>query len=83
MDTRELAEDKNFIERGIRQTIQHPQSGEYTMSGWPVRFGGSTLPVTRAPLLGEHNIDVLERWLNLDANAITALQGDNVIGENP
>lgn len=83
MDTRELADDETFIARGIRQTIQHPQSGEYTMSGWPVRFSGSTLPITRAPLLGEHNSDVLERWLNLDAGAIAALQGNNVIGKQP
>jgi crotonobetainyl-CoA:carnitine CoA-transferase CaiB-like acyl-CoA transferase len=80
MDTMELANDQNFIERGIRQTIQHPEAGAYTMSGWPVRFGGSTLPVTRAPLLGEHNRDVLERWLNLDVSVIASLESDKVIG---
>src|ERR1041384_4759830 len=40
MDTAELAADKTFEERGIRQTMHHPKVGDYVMSGWPVRFGG-------------------------------------------
>ncbi len=49
MDTMELANDKTFEERGIRQTMTHPKVGDYVMSGWPVRFGGATPKVrTRA-----------------------------------
>lgn len=80
MDTAELANDKSFEERGIRQTIQHPKAGAYTMSGWPVRFGGSTLPVTAAPLLGQHNDEVLKGWLKLDASKLDMLRRERVIG---
>ena len=55
MDTMELANDKSFVERGIRQVMHHPQVGDYTMSGWPVRFSGKTPPIKPAPLLGQHN----------------------------
>jgi formyl-CoA transferase len=78
LDTREIADDKNFEERGIRQTMQHPQ-GNYTMSGWPVRFGGETPRVGVAPLLGQHSGDVLADWLKLDAAAIGALKAGKVI----
>ena len=46
--------------------MHHPQVGDYTMSGWPVRFSGSTPPIKPAPLLGQHNGEVLADWLGLD-----------------
>ncbi|MGE0701668.1 MAG: CoA transferase [Hyphomicrobiaceae bacterium] len=79
MDTRELADDRKFEERCIRQTMQHPQ-GAYTMSGWPVRFGGEPPKVAPAPLLGEHSADVLGDWLKMDAAAIGGLKSAKVIG---
>jgi formyl-CoA transferase len=66
MDTRELADDKTFETRKIRQTMHHPKVGDYVMSGWPVRFGGEPPAVGPAPLLGEHNQAVLEDWLGSD-----------------
>ena len=78
LDTRELADDKTFVERGIRQEMKHPE-GAYTMSGWPVRFGGQTPDVKVAPKLGEHSADVLGDWLKMDAKAIAALKSGKVI----
>ncbi|MEM7294365.1 MAG: CoA transferase, partial [Pseudomonadota bacterium] len=63
MDTRELADDKTFETRKIRQTMAHPKMGDYVMSGWPVRFGGETPAIGPAPLLDEHHDDVLGDWL--------------------
>jgi crotonobetainyl-CoA:carnitine CoA-transferase CaiB-like acyl-CoA transferase len=80
MDTMELANDKTFEDRGIRQTMQHPQVGPYTMSGWPVRFSGKTVPVKPAPLLGQHGAEVLADWLGLDAGSIDTLKHDAVVG---
>ena len=80
LDTAELAADKTFEERGIRQTMQHPTIGDYTMSGWPVRFGGQAPPVAPAPLLGQHNEEVLAEWLKLDKDAIGALKTNAVVG---
>ena len=80
LDTSEIAADQSFVERGIRQRMQHPTVGEYTMSGWPVRFGGETPPVATAPLLGEHSQTVLADWLELDGGVIAELKGAKVIG---
>ena len=79
MDTMELANDQTFVQRGIRQVMHHPQIGDYTMSGWPVRFSGETLPIKAAPLLGQHNAEVLEDWLGMDNDKIGGLRNDAVI----
>jgi crotonobetainyl-CoA:carnitine CoA-transferase CaiB-like acyl-CoA transferase len=80
MDTMELANDTSFVRRGIRQVMHHPQVGDYTMSGWPVRFSGKTPAVKPAPLLGEHNAEVLADWLGMDKDRIGNLQSEAVIG---
>ena len=79
LDTRELADDKTFQDRKIRQTMKHPAVGDYVMSGWPVRFGGEPPAVGPAPLLGQHSAEVLADWLKLDKGAIDTLQSGKVI----
>ena len=79
LDTAELAADKNFEERGIRQTMKHPKVGDYVMSGWPVRFGGKTPSMTPAPLLGQHGAEVLGEWLKLDKDKIGTLRNEKVV----
>ena len=79
MDTMELANDRTFETRGIRQTMHHPKVGDYTMSGWPVRYSGKTLPISAAPLLGQHSDEVLAEWLGLDGDTLGKLRGDAVI----
>lgn len=80
LDTREIAEDPTFRQRGIRQTMKHPAVGDYVMSGWPVRFGGQAPAITAAPLLGEHGEQVLSEWLSYDAARISELKGNGVVG---
>ena len=60
--------------------MKHPKVGDYTMSGWPVRFSGSTPPIKAAPLLGQHNDEVLADWLEMDDGKIGGLKNDAVIG---
>ena len=50
------------------------------MSGWPVRYAGRTLPISAAPLLGQHSDEVLAEWLGLDRDALGKLRSDAVIG---
>ncbi len=80
LDTVELSNDPTFRERGIRQTMAHPEVGDYVMSGWPVRFGGKTAPVKPAPLLGQHSEEVLAEWLKLPADEIDNLKKQAVVG---
>src|SRR5260370_6333557 len=63
MDTAELAADQAFAVRGIRATMHHPKSGDYVMSGEPVRFGGQTPAGCPPPLLGQHLAEVLHAWV--------------------
>jgi crotonobetainyl-CoA:carnitine CoA-transferase CaiB-like acyl-CoA transferase len=80
LDTRELADDKTFQDRKIRQTMKHPVVGDYVMSGWPVRFGGEPPAVGPAPLLGQHSGAVLADWLKMDNDSIGSLKTGKVIG---
>jgi crotonobetainyl-CoA:carnitine CoA-transferase CaiB-like acyl-CoA transferase len=59
--------------------MPHPTVGDYVMSGWPVRFGGSPPPVKPAPLLGEHGVQVLTEWLHYDPDRIAALRDQQVV----
>jgi formyl-CoA transferase len=79
LDTMELHNDPDFERRGIMQVMRHPACGDFKMPAWPVRFGGNTLPVAPAPLLGEHNDAVLGDWLGLGAAELKKLHEDGVI----
>src|SRR5947209_8528054 len=79
-DTMELQKDKNFEDRGIMQVMEHPACGPFKMPTWPVRFDGSTISVTPAPLLGEHTQEVLEKWLGLSADQICELRECGALG---
>jgi formyl-CoA transferase len=81
LDTRELAEDATFHERGILQTMEHPTVEGYTMPGWPVRHDGAPPAVTAAPLLGEHTADVLAGWLGWGADEIERLASEKVVAQ--
>ncbi len=49
-----------------------------------MRFSGHYLPVRHAaPILGEHNDEVLREKLGLSDDEIAKLRSDKVIGERP
>lgn len=75
-----LADDQSFKERGIRETMKHPEIGDYVMSGWFVRFSDKTPNVTAAPLLGKRGDQILAEWLNYDTLRIANFKNDEVIG---
>ena len=80
MDTMELAADKTFEQRGIRQTMHHPKVGDYVMSGWPVRFSGETPPVRPRRCSASTMPRCWREWLKLDKDQIGALRNDSVVG---
>ena len=77
-DTMELQRDVTFEERGIMQVMEHP-NGPFKMPTWPVRVDGKPARVKPSPLLGQHNADVLNDWLDLDAGELAALKRDGVL----
>src|SRR6516162_5358231 len=78
LDTGDLLAEPSFTERGIIQTMQHP-NGEFRMPAFPVRFDGAPAPVSPSPLLGEHSETVLGDWLGLSRRDVAALRDDGVV----
>jgi formyl-CoA transferase len=79
LDTGELMGDPSFERRGIMQTIEHPAAGPFKMPAWPVRHNGAPPAVKPAPLLGQHNGEVLGSWLDLSDDDVKGLRQEGVI----
>ena len=73
LDTKELADDRTFYERGVLQVMDHPDRKNYAVPAWPVRHDGAPPAVKAAPLLGEHSTQVLSSWLGLSEQDIDGL----------
>ncbi|MBW2395009.1 MAG: CoA transferase [Deltaproteobacteria bacterium] len=83
IDPRALAEHPQFVARGFLEQIEHPVVGSQATMGAPFRYASVDRWLTRAaPLLGEHNTEIL-RELGYDDAEIEALVAQRVIGERP
>jgi crotonobetainyl-CoA:carnitine CoA-transferase CaiB-like acyl-CoA transferase len=70
--------------RLFHQWMQHAVAGWTPYMSFPFRWNGAFLPFGRpAPLLGEHNHEVLSGVLGLTGDEIAALEADKVIGTRP
>ena len=78
LDTGDLLAEPSFVERGIIQTMRHP-NGELQMPAFPVRFDGAPAPVKPSPMLGEHTTEVFADWLGMSPGDIEALRGEGVV----
>ncbi|MCH8351779.1 MAG: CoA transferase [Chloroflexi bacterium] len=58
---KEVFENPHQRDRGYFVTLDHPEAGSYEYAGLPFRMGETPPSLVRAPLLGEHNIQVLDR----------------------
>jgi crotonobetainyl-CoA:carnitine CoA-transferase CaiB-like acyl-CoA transferase len=73
-----------LVARQYFEVVEHPVSGAARQSTLPMRFskGPHRLHVRHAPLLGEHNCELLAE-LGLTEDEITVLEADGVIGRAP
>ena len=80
-----IDEDHQMQARGFWEPVVHPVVGEHRYPGWPMRLSGSAGGWYRspAPLLGQHNEEVLSDLLGLDAEEIDHLRRAGVIGDRP
>lgn len=77
----EAAEDRHWHERGFFIEVEHPEHGltatypgaPYILSGTPWRHA------YRAPLLGEHTVEILRASLNLSTDQISALTAAGIV----
>jgi formyl-CoA transferase len=64
LDTRELLEDPDLKASGVVVEVDHPQRGTFKTVGCPFTLSDSPVEVTRPPLLGEHNSEILQELLD-------------------
>jgi crotonobetainyl-CoA:carnitine CoA-transferase CaiB-like acyl-CoA transferase len=74
--------DEQMNGRGFWEAVDHPLVGELRYPGWPMRLtpGPDRWYRAPAPLLGQHNEDVL-RELGVTPAELDALRADAVIGD--
>lgn len=80
----EAADHEHLKARDYIVDLQHPALGQIRTLGAPFKLpespGG---PVRPAPLLGQHNTEVLQGQLGLGAAAVADLQSSGVVGNGP
>lgn len=84
VDHRNVFGHPQFDARGYFEMVEHSVVGTHPTPGQPYRFRSVDRWIQRpAPLLGEHNAEVLGGWLGLSAAEIAQLEADGIIGTEP
>jgi len=80
----EAMREPHLIERGTVRQIDDPVLGPFIVSGNPLRFSETnpSLP-PRAPFLGEHNLEILSRYLGFTEANVAALTDQGVLYAEP
>lgn len=80
----DLPEDEGLQHIGFFQRLTRPVTGTHPYKTWPFRFSSIDASHKRpAPLLGEHNREVLTGLLGLSAEELAHLEEEQVIGDTP
>lgn len=80
LSVKEAMEHPHLIARGSVRTVTDPILGEFKIPGFPLRFSGFPAELEfDAPLLGQHNAPVLEKYLGIDAGRVAALEASGVL----
>ncbi len=79
LNAKDLFSDPHLIERGMIATVDHPQRGEWTIFGSPIKMSDSPTQVTAAPLLGQHTGEVLADLLGYSEEQVDSLRQEGVV----
>ena len=84
LSIREAMEHPHLIARGTVRTINDPILGEFKIPGFPLRFSGFPEELEfDAPMLGEHNFAVLDRYLGYSAARVAELETAGILRSAP
>jgi crotonobetainyl-CoA:carnitine CoA-transferase CaiB-like acyl-CoA transferase len=77
----ELMDDAHLADRGFYVDVPHPELGKHFIYPGPAAlYNGSPWTISRrAPLIGEHNVDIFGDELGLSKQALTVLAEAGVI----
>jgi crotonobetainyl-CoA:carnitine CoA-transferase CaiB-like acyl-CoA transferase len=79
-DVSEVMHDPHMHERGMLETIEHPDLGTVVLPTTPLRLhGAGVAPAEPSPRLGQHNDEIYGDWLGLSKAEIVALRQQGVI----
>jgi formyl-CoA transferase len=79
LSTKELIEDESLADNEMVVRVEHPERGEFTTVGCPIKLSDSPVEILRSPLLGEHNEDIYSNELGLKAAQLAELKSNGVI----
>ena len=78
----DVVKDEHLIERNMFTKVQHKKAGEVKVVNFPVKFSETPAYVKEAaPVIGQHNEEILVNLLGYDAEKIMALKKANAIAE--
>ena len=75
----DLYADEHLRQREMIVTVEHPDRGEFTLPGCPVKMSDSPVDFRSAPLLGQHNAEVYTEAFDFDEQTLSELKRQNVI----
>ena len=77
----EIAEDGHLEDRGFYIDVEHPELGRsFTYPGPAALYNGSPWQISRrAPLIGEHNVEVYCGELGLTKNRLAMLAESGIV----
>jgi crotonobetainyl-CoA:carnitine CoA-transferase CaiB-like acyl-CoA transferase len=73
------------VARAFYETLEHPVVGPVTYAGSPVKSSARRRPLHHqpAPTLGQHNREILEGLLGVNADDFATLVADGVVATAP
>jgi crotonobetainyl-CoA:carnitine CoA-transferase CaiB-like acyl-CoA transferase len=79
-----MLRDDSHVQRGSWQQLDREVVGPKPHPATPYRFNGARGPLkTPAPLLGQHNEEILGGILGLSDDQLAALEAAGIIGTQP
>jgi CoA:oxalate CoA-transferase len=84
LNTAEAVAHPHLRQRGTVRKTDDPVLGEVDVPGFPLRFSAApSAPDMKAPLLGQHNQEVLKEFLSYSDERIATLKEQGVLIERP
>jgi formyl-CoA transferase len=79
LSMKELAHEDSLRRTGTIVEVDHPERGKYLTVGNPIKLSDSRSEVSRAPLLGEHTVEVLKSVVGFNDEEIEAARKGGAI----
>src|SRR5688572_7578863 len=79
LSMKEIAEEKSLRDTGTVVEVDHPKRGKYLTVGNPIKLSDSPCEVKYAPLLGEHNDEVLTTVLGYSAKQVAEIKASGAM----